>query len=77
MENVMMPDEVREMYEGLTQDEMLAMQVKMAGRVVEEMKKAGDIKEMNAADLLDVLACCGLSLTVSEVASMAYLNIKP
>jgi hypothetical protein len=52
-----------------------SLQLEMAKNFLTELKENyGDFEELDAIDILDTLGVCGLSFTISEDASHAFLD---
>jgi F420-0:gamma-glutamyl ligase-like protein len=53
---------------------MKKLQLEMAKNFLRELKENyGDFEELDAMDILDTLGVCGLSFTISEDASDAFI----
>lgn len=75
MNQAQFPQEVQEWYAEKSLSETLDIQMKMAEDFANEIKMLGsDMNEITALSVLDTLGVCGLSFTVSEVASNAFLR---
>jgi hypothetical protein len=71
---MMFPREVEKLYSGKTEDELIDLQVRMAENLAKEIRGLRDIRELNTLSLLDLLGVCGLSLTISNIASKAFVS---
>lgn len=67
------PQDVQDFFENKTEEETLDIQVKMAKRLLAELQKH-TLTDVTDLRLLDILAVCGLSLTIGNTASNAFFR---